>query len=140
MVWAPILRTDGAPDDETLALLADPRATHFWDAGGVVSPPFKELLSLPGRIRAWDLYMLFGPKAVWGDSPPAPDYWQHQLGAEVEVLAPKLDGEVLLERVREVVGPGAGPTPARMPGHVARHRARAFIVGWEARRAGRCVR
>jgi hypothetical protein len=112
VVWVPILKTDGTPDAETLALVADSRAVHFWDEAGVVSPPFKDLLELPGRIRAWDLYMLFGRGTTWAATPPMPVYWQHQLGEEVEGLAPKLDTEALRQRVKEMAGFPAGPNPA----------------------------
>lgn len=73
---------------------------HFWDAAGSLGPLFKDLLSLPGRVRAWDLYLLYPPGPRWELGPPLPAYWQHQLGDPVLTLAPKLDAGALLRKVR----------------------------------------
>jgi len=93
VAWVPILKTDNEPEAETVALVGDGRARHFWDAGRLLPPLFKDVLGLPGRIPAWDVYLLYAAGVTWGDRPPAPPYWQHQLGNEVG--APKLDGAAM---------------------------------------------
>jgi hypothetical protein len=76
---------------------------HFWDPDGTLAAPFKSVLALPGRVRAWDVYLLYPPGARWDDLPPAPAYWQHQLGDEVKALAPVLDAEAMLVQARKLL-------------------------------------
>ncbi len=103
VVWVPILKADGQPDIETQALVADPRAQHFWDAAGTLSALFHTILPLPREVRAWDLYVLYARGATWSAAPPLPAYWQHQLGESVELQAPKLDAPAMLAAVRQLL-------------------------------------
>jgi hypothetical protein len=64
--------------DEATRVMADARAAHYWDGGGLLVKAYKALLGLP--VDAWDIYFLYGPKARWeGDAPPLPELWMHQL-------------------------------------------------------------
>lgn len=87
VVWSSQL--GGAPRfvPDAMALLSDPRARHFWDGDRRVGSLF-ETLHLDGdtlelSAAAWDTYLLFGRDAHWraGSPPPAPAWWEHQLGA-----------------------------------------------------------
>lgn len=68
--------------DETV--LNDPRVIHFWDRGRTVNQFFATSVSLEGPERSslnnlyggaiwgqfiWDVYLLYGPDAVWNDVP-----------------------------------------------------------------------
>src|SRR5437867_4189504 len=77
VVWVPILRSDRTtPEAETLALVPDKRATHFWDEKGTLPTLFKGTLDLPTGCVAWDVYLIYPPGAKWNKEPPTPVYWQ----------------------------------------------------------------
>ena len=98
VAWVPILPDDSeAAANGSSALVPDGRASHYWDAARALPPLFAPVLGLPEGWPAWDVYMVFAPGVLWGDAPPAPSYWEHQLG--VDVRAPVLDGA----RFREAV-------------------------------------
>ena len=102
VAWVPILPADTkSPDEETRALVSDARASHFWDEGRALPSIFSDVLGLAKDWPAWDVYLAYPPGARWGDAPPAPSFWHHQLG-ELE-LAPKLDGEAFAAGVRNIL-------------------------------------
>ncbi len=63
----------------SIPLLSGPRVTHYWDPSGNTGIEFKETLDIP--MYAWDLWFVYEPGARWeyGELPPYPDYWEHQL-------------------------------------------------------------
>jgi hypothetical protein len=70
----------------------DQRARHFWDGKNQIPKLYGKTLDLPGgRTFAWDIYFVFNPGIVWADTPPAPDFWMHQLGGSRPEN--RLDGE-----------------------------------------------
>lgn len=100
--WVPILPEDKEPAAvESQALVPDPRAAHFWDAGRALPPLFAAVLGLPAGWPAWDVYLLYDRDAAWQQEPPAPSYWEHQLGDQP--AAPKLDGARFAGRVRAML-------------------------------------
>ena len=102
VAWVPILPDDSeASAIESSALVPDARASHYWDASRALPPLFAPVLGLPEGWPAWDVYMVFAPGVVWGASPPAPSYWEHQLGDEVD--APVLEGPTFRNVVRGVI-------------------------------------
>lgn len=85
-------------------LVPDVRATHFWDGAGAVMRGYTATLALP--VDAWDIYMVYGPRARWdASSPPAPDYWMHQLDSrnETAIQGPFLDGKVFAEHAQRLL-------------------------------------
>ena len=52
-----------------------------------------------GRKLAWDVYFAFDAKAKWGDAPPTPAFWMHQLANDER----KLDGERFKDQVLEAL-------------------------------------
>jgi hypothetical protein len=80
---------EGAVDEAT-RFVGDPRSRHYWDEGGRLMQGYTKKLGL--SQDAWDVYFIYGPEAHWGDEPPKPDFWMHQLGPEVP--APTLDTTV----------------------------------------------
>ena len=102
VAWVPILPEDTeTPDEETQALVSDARASHFWDEQRALTRIFSTLLGLPEEWPAWDVYLAYPPGARWGDAPPKPSFWHHQLG-DLD-LAPKLDGAPFAAGVREIL-------------------------------------
>lgn len=103
MVWVP--KSRGLERDVASATrqYPEPRARHFWDARSVLVDGYEQTLQLPED--AWDVFMVYGRGARWeGTTPPAPDYWAHQLGSREKprVPGPWLDGRVFLERLLQV--------------------------------------
>jgi hypothetical protein len=103
VVWVPIL-----PDDDAQAAarastrFVDPRVTHYWDPDRALGFSLGARLALPprdpGRTTgvAWDVYLLFGRGARWGD---APAFWMHQLDEVPASQAPRLRAAGLLEKL-----------------------------------------
>ena len=63
----------------------------FWDGKRELGKAYGKVVRLPSRssIRqsvAWDVYFLYGPDAVWGVTPPKPDFWMHQLADDSRCL------------------------------------------------------
>ena len=78
MVWSPQLGAEEKHVDGAAQLIDDSRVTQYWDPTMAAGRAFEHLLGTSGP--AWDVWMLFGPDARWGESPPEPDWWEHQLG------------------------------------------------------------
>lgn len=99
VAWVPILEGDGeGAAQESKALVADGRASHYWDEGRGLPDVFAKLLALPEGWLAWDVYLAYPSGVRWEEEPPAPSFWHHQLPELT--LAPRLDGEVFAEGVR----------------------------------------
>ena len=109
VVWVPVLPDDLSPAaQEASSLVPDKRASHFWDAEGSLARGFSRVLDLPPGSPAWDVYLTYPPGTRWEKEPPAPPYWQHQLGAAAR--APQLNGDTLAAHLRLVLAnsPGQG--------------------------------
>ncbi|MBI4571627.1 MAG: hypothetical protein HY723_06715 [Chloroflexi bacterium] len=99
VAWVPILPDDKEPAAvASRALVPNTRAAHFWDAGRALPPLFAAVLGLPEGWPAWDVYLLYDRGATWEQEPPAPVYWEHQLGDQLPT--PRLDGARFAARVR----------------------------------------
>ncbi len=103
VIWTP--RYPG--DDRAIAVAAtkivpDPRAAHFWDAGGFVPRQYGKILDLPEHDQfAWDTYMVFGRDAEWTNFPSPPDDWMHQMSKALGRDHPRwLDGDEFREAVQ----------------------------------------
>jgi hypothetical protein len=83
VVWIrrfPLRDTRDAAQEAT-TLVPDDRSRHFWDGAGRLGQAYAKVVDLPHQKKfAWDVYFVFDPKARWGDGPPKPDFWMHQLG------------------------------------------------------------
>ena len=55
---------------EVADLLVDKRARHYWDARARLGRYVAGLLG-QGDSPAWDMYLVYGPDAKWGDEPAA---------------------------------------------------------------------
>jgi hypothetical protein len=102
VVWVPLLNLQ---DPATLQRHAHqyaklippgPRVTHYSDAEAFAGKAYGPILGVPYGSPAWDVYMAFGADVRWGDTPPVPNYFEHQLGglpSEKLLDAPRFAGE-----------------------------------------------
>jgi hypothetical protein len=83
-VWTAVLPGDTRKvAEETVREVPDERATHFWDKDRSLGLAFAQVVSLPGDWElAWDVYFAYDAKKKWGNNPPAPTDWMHQLGRD----------------------------------------------------------
>jgi hypothetical protein len=78
-------------------LLDDPRVTSFWDDRKVTGRWFDENVTRLGERQGvanrieWDSYVLFGPDAQWGESPPDHVSWGRPLVQEAGRLGLDLE-------------------------------------------------
>jgi hypothetical protein len=101
VVWGPMLEKEKEEDAKKATVhLPDPRVTHFWTPEHGVAEAFEAPLGLD-KVRAWDTYMLFGPQARWGETPPVPDFYMH-VG---KPLPPerRLNGDTLAAEARKLL-------------------------------------
>src|SRR5207248_139811 len=102
VAWVPILPADErGPNEETVALVPDPRARHFWDVKGTLPPLFQKTLGLTTGFPAWDVYLIYRRGQRWGKAPPKPVYWQHQLPTVPAI--PRLDGKSFSAQLRKIL-------------------------------------
>ena len=97
-VWVP--KVGGREKDVPTAtkFVPDARASHYWDADGVLLKSYRGALGI--NQDAWDVYLVYGPEARWdGETPPRPDYWMHQLNVK---NAPELDGKSLAKAITDI--------------------------------------
>jgi len=66
--WIPVLPSDANP--EVADLLVGPRARHYWDGKLKLGLAVARLLGHEG-YPAWDIFLVYGPDAKWGDQPSA---------------------------------------------------------------------
>ena len=121
LLWLPVLAQDTieAAEDMRVRLPADSRTWHFWDHDLIVSQAYHQVLQFARRQRrhrvAWDLFLLYQAGVVWGDVPPVPDFWMHQLflddipKLEVDILRGELQKMLDAEQLRS----GESTTPVR---------------------------
>ncbi|MGH9787246.1 MAG: hypothetical protein ACRD4U_00910 [Candidatus Acidiferrales bacterium] len=84
MVWFPVLNR---MSPEALTGLAgartrrfpDARVSHFVDLDTRLGERYAPVVGLPEGTPAWDAYLLFEPDVEWGEAPPKPTFWMHQL-------------------------------------------------------------
>ena len=107
VVWVPLLNLQ---DSATLqrhahgyANLLPPgsRVTHYSDPQSSAGKAYGPIIGVPYGAPAWDVYLAFGPDARWGDAPPSPSYWEHQLGGVDSNRY--LDGPRFAEEVRKLL-------------------------------------
>lgn len=98
VLWVP--RRGGREKDVPAAtqVITDASAHEFWDGNNLLGEQYKQVLGWRGN--AWDVYMVYGPKAEWsGDLPPTPDFFMHQTFEK----GPRLDAEEFGKRLRRML-------------------------------------
>jgi len=71
MVWVRRWATDARSEIDGAGMI-DARVTHLWDAGNVIGRPFLERFGVDLDGLDYDFFLLFGPDAVWDQTPPPP--------------------------------------------------------------------
>lgn len=97
VLWIP--RSGGREKDVPAAtrVVAASWAQQYWDGNNLLGVAYKRVLGWRGS--AWDVYLLYGPKAQWsGDLPPAPDFFMHQTSES----GPQLDALAFSARVKQL--------------------------------------
>ena len=98
IVWLPILGGDFEGEARKLSnSFRDKRVSYFLDPDTETGKLWQQTLGIP--FVAWDVYFLYGPDAQWEKEPEKPAFWMHQLGLKI---APRLDGKVFTEKLREM--------------------------------------
>jgi hypothetical protein len=121
LLWLPVLVQDTIEAAEVMRarLPTDPRTRHFWDHDLIVSQAYYQVLQFARRQHrhrvAWDLFLLYQAGAIWGDVPPVPDFWMHQLFLDD---IPKLEVDILRGELRKMLDAeqlrsGESTTPMR---------------------------
>ena len=102
LVWVPVLMARESHVANGTNAVKQPGIAHYWDGHSALVRGYMQPLGL--SQLAWDVYMIYGPDAQWGEEgPPVPDFWMHQLPG---VDAPRLDAEAFTSRLTsELPGP-----------------------------------
>ncbi len=98
VLWVP--RRGGQEKDVPNAtrVVADSSAHEFWDGSNLSGVQYRQVLGWRGN--AWDVYMVYGPKAQWtGDLPPVPDFFMHQTSEK----GPQLDASVFGTKLKQLL-------------------------------------
>lgn len=103
LVWIDMLALDGRFTAGLAARrMQDPRVRQFHDPGKWAGRALAESLGGPGKV-AWDVYLFYAPGAVWGDSPPLPVRWTHQLSDSWADPAHYRHGASLVEELAQAM-------------------------------------
>jgi len=93
--------TMGAKDNharDSMPLLDGPRIHHYWEESGIIGQHFTEVMDVD--MYVWDFWAIYGPDHIWdGTLPPAPDYFEHQLGVTSNTFR-GFPGELVLDAER----------------------------------------
>ena len=77
MLWVPRRGEKEKDVPSATRAIRDASAHAFWDGNNLSGIQYRQVLGWRGD--AWDVYIVYGPKARWsGDLPPAPDFFMHQ--------------------------------------------------------------
>ncbi len=107
VVWLPLLNFQNAATLQRNAhrheklIPGGARVLHYSDPEGYSGKEYGKIVEMPYGAPAWDIYFAFGADVEWGEKPPAPTYWEHQLGG----LPPerRLNGPRFADEVRKLL-------------------------------------
>lgn len=101
VLYVPTMGAEEKHAAAAIPLLLGPRVTHLWDPRGRSGLEFQEALGI--QAYAWDVWMIYEPGARWDQDqpPPAPGYWEHQLGSlpKETLLEPSRFADAVNERL-----------------------------------------
>ena len=85
-------------------LLHNANVHHYWNESGAFGRKLSTALGLKNgekQVYAWDVWLVYGPEATWGDSgPPQPQLFMHQLWALDGTQFRKLDTKAFARDVQ----------------------------------------
>jgi len=81
IVWIDILELDSeaAAKRAMEGFRPDSRVRHFYDPEQRVGRAIAQSLGTGATKVAWDIYLFYERGGEWGDGPPVPVAWMHQL-------------------------------------------------------------
>ena len=98
VVWDPIFGGDFDGESRKLSnKFGDKRVRYFKDPKSFAGNLWERVLQTKRGI-AWDVYLLYGADAEWGDEPPPPAFWMHQLNGVTK--APRLHAGTFTEELK----------------------------------------
>jgi hypothetical protein len=98
VVWVPRLHALEKNVSPATGVVATSWAKQYWDGQDLLGEQYREVLDW--NDSAWDVYMLYGPKARWtGAVPPTPDYFMHQTSER----GPRLEASVFGTKVDQLL-------------------------------------
>lgn len=100
IVWINMLPLDSKETARVSArIIEDPRVRHFYDPERRAGKAIAGSLGGQGKT-AWDMYLFYTKDSEWGNCPPTPVDWVHQLqGDSWADLARYHSGEDLIEEL-----------------------------------------
>jgi hypothetical protein len=79
MIWINMLPSDNqSAMKKATQSSADARVRHFYDPRRQAGKIIAQSLGEPSQV-AWDIYLFYSAGSQWGDVPPQPTAWAHQL-------------------------------------------------------------
>lgn len=80
-VFLPMVDGDSAaPAEQAARGLAKHGVKSYWDGERKLGAAYAKVFGNPDGLQvAWDVYFVYGPNAIWGKTPPKPDFYMHQL-------------------------------------------------------------
>ncbi|MGC1783802.1 MAG: hypothetical protein WA708_14865 [Acidobacteriaceae bacterium] len=98
VVWVPRLGAREKDVSSATRVVATSWANQYWDGDDLLGAQYKQVLGWSDN--AWDVYMLYGPKAQWtGNLPPTPGFFMHQ----TDERGPRLDAAVFGSKVKQLL-------------------------------------
>ncbi len=103
IVWINMLEGDTeAAAIHAAHRVSAPDVQHFYDPHHQLGRTIAQSLGSPGEI-AWDIYLFYPAGTQWGDMPPRPTAWMHQMGARWADRGHQHCDEQLVEKLRSVI-------------------------------------
>ena len=103
IVWTRMLPLDNHLTARRQAgQIADPRVRHFYDPHRRVAKALGDSLGAPGKPW-WDVYLFYAAGSEWGEHPPTPVHWAHQLSDCWADQAHHHRGTDLIEQIRSAM-------------------------------------
>lgn len=80
-VFIPMIDGDSkAPAVASGQALSKHGIKSYWDGQKKLGTAFAKAMKAPKELPiVWDTYLVYGPDAVWGKTPPKPSFYMHQL-------------------------------------------------------------
>ena len=113
LVWVNVLGEDDTQAAQAAAgQFHHTRLRHFHDPHQLAARQMAAKLGGAGYF-AWDTYLVFASGATWGDQPPQPADWVHQLDRAAWAPAERRrGGEALVRAIAQMVDKATG---SRLP-------------------------
>ena len=109
IVHVPVLTPSPTEQDvpEAATLVRNDHVHHYWNPSGSFGWELSKAAGLKHGdepVYAWDVWLIYGPEAVWeGASPPPPELLMHQLYLLRGSGLPRLDSEQFAIKVRQIL-------------------------------------